>query len=114
MGMNVVLVPLNMILIHKIERVDKLHLNTLEKIVKNIEKSNMHHCGPGLLTGKSGIALLLFYYSRLTNNKSYSTKGANLIVNVFSAIKQGYNFPTFCDGLAGFAWTVEHLVENGF
>ncbi len=91
-----------------------LYKNILNQIVTNTRKSSLHNYGPGLLTGKSGVALLLFYYSRLVNDKTYAKDAGDLIIDAFHSIKEGFNFPTFCDGLSGFAWTVEHLVQNGF
>lgn len=88
---------------------------TLNRIAENIIKEkNLNHCGPGLLTGKSGIALFLLYYSKFAKNKTFAEKGVNLITEVFNAVKLGYNFPTFCDGLAGFCWMIQHLVNFNF
>lgn len=88
--------------------------NSLDTIAKNVEKNDLRNTGPGLLTGKTGIAIFLFYYSRLTNQSKYAQLGADMIGRVFSEVGNGYNFPTFCDGVSGFVWAVEHLVQNNF
>lgn len=91
-----------------------VYSSSIDKIAKNIDNRSEHRCGPGLLSGKSGIALFYFYYSRLRNNQKYYEKGIKNVLDVFNDIKSGYNFPTYCDGLAGYAWTVEHLVQKKF
>lgn len=87
------------------------HLN---RIAQNICQKELKYCGPGLLTGKTGIALFLFYQSRISGNQEYSKIAGNMIVEVFRAINSGFNFPTYCDGISGFAWAVEHLVQQRF
>lgn len=92
----------------------KQFANILHHIVENIRTKDLQYYDIGLLTGKSGIALFLFYYSKHVKDNIYAKEALDLIVDVFNSIKEGYNFPTFCDGVAGFAWTVEHLVQHGF
>ncbi len=86
----------------------------IDKIAENFFHSNIDYCGPGLLSGKSGISLFLFYYSRLSNKQEYANKAANIVENIFKSVYLGFNFPTFCDGIFGYVWVIEHLIQNDF
>lgn len=89
-------------------------VKTIDDIANKFISKKNDFCGPGLHTGQSGIALFLFYYSRLRKTKKSFDVASSLIIDVFDAINSGFNIPTFCDGITGYAWTVEHLVQNGF
>lgn len=67
----------------------------------------------GLLEGKTGIALFLFYYSRYSNKKKYFDKALNLIYDDINRIN---NEPTSSSSnkLSRIGWTIKHLVECGF
>lgn len=67
-----------------------------------------------LLGGKAGIALFYFYYSRFKNEEKYFNHGYNLLSETFDAINDGFSYHTYCGGIGGVAWTVEHLVQQGF
>ncbi|PRX57538.1 lanthionine synthetase C family protein [Flagellimonas meridianipacifica] len=68
----------------------------------------------GVLSGLPGIALFHFYYAKLLNDNSQADLGISIISECIEKINDGYNYPSFCNGLAGFAWTIEHLYENEF
>jgi lantibiotic modifying enzyme len=97
-----------------IEKVRNDIHQSLCSIVKDLDGANLDASGPGLMFGKSGVALFYFYYSRFSKEPEYARKGMKLIVEVFDFVNKGNDFHTFCDGIGGFAWTVEHLVRNGF
>ncbi len=88
--------------------------NTLKNITKSLESENLEHLNIGLLTGKSGIALFYYYYSKFIKEEVYAKKARNLIIDVLNSINKGYNFHTFCDGIGGLAWAMEHLTQNNF
>lgn len=67
-----------------------------------------------LLSGKSGIALFLFYYSKLSKEEKYNEKACDLITECFDTINKGYNYHTFCTGISGFLWSINHLSNIGF
>jgi lantibiotic modifying enzyme len=65
------------------------------------------------MTGRSGIALFYAYYYRLTGKESYlETLGAQITRCIEDLLKEypGYNH---CNGLAGIAWALQHLVNIG-
>ncbi len=68
----------------------------------------------GLISGKFGRALFLFYYAKLMNEQKYYDFGFELISSVFNEINNGFNNPTFSTGLSGIGWAIEHLVQNDY
>jgi lantibiotic modifying enzyme len=69
----------------------------------------------GLMGGSAGIALFLAYYSRYFNHDASIRKFNSLLASSISYI-QNIEIPllTFCDGISGFAWTLNHLNNNNF
>ncbi|WP_299678327.1 lanthionine synthetase C family protein [uncultured Dokdonia sp.] len=67
----------------------------------------------GALTGLSGNALFHFYFGNYKNDDRHIEKGVDIIIELFNRIEKGYNFPTFCDGIAGACWVLELLKEQG-
>lgn len=65
----------------------------------------------GLMDGKAGIALFLFYYAGLRGEKKYADFAAELFSGIFSDINDGFNDFRFSSGLAGIAWCLQHLVQ---
>ena len=68
----------------------------------------------GALTGISGNALFHFYYSRYRKDNLHAEKGAEIITETFNRIQKGYNYPTFCDGIAGACFVLELLKQEKF
>lgn len=68
----------------------------------------------GLLSGKSGSSLFMFYASRYFDNSGYEKLAQELLESTFDDINQGASLPTFCGGLAGIGWSINHLVENNY
>lgn len=68
----------------------------------------------GTLSGRSGIALFQFYCAKYFDEDRYADYGVEIISSCIDALNEGYTFPTYCNGIAGFGWTLQHLVENEF
>ncbi|SNR89285.1 lanthionine synthetase C family protein [Dokdonia pacifica] len=68
----------------------------------------------GVLSGSSGLALYHFYYNAYNPNEASEDRGSEIIASIVESINQGYNFHTFCGGIAGAAWTIELLNELDF
>ncbi len=66
-----------------------------------------------LFSGSTGIAMFLFYYSRIFNKDSYANKANELLFSTINRLdlNRGY---TFCEGISGICWTISHLIEKGF
>lgn len=66
----------------------------------------------GVLNGKAGIALFQFYHAKFSNSEASSDVGADIISQSFDSINQGFDYPTFCNGIAGLGWTLDHLHQE--
>ncbi|MCP4156853.1 MAG: hypothetical protein GY757_54575 [bacterium] len=87
----------------------------LEKIAQILTGQNIPLTGgSGLMKGKTGTALFLFYYARYSAKQKYYDHAMDLISRTFDEIGENSRDYSFSRGLAGFGWAVEHLVRNGF
>ncbi len=68
----------------------------------------------GVMAGLSGIALFQFYYSKYLDVDEHSDIGIEMISNCIEKINDGYSTPTFCSGIAGLGWTIQHLKTSDF
>lgn len=98
--------------INQISITDKLNSKLLE--IYEILKEQHYSDNLGALTGLTGLALFHFYYSRFTNNDDSSEIGIEIITECFEKINHNYDFPTYCSGIAGFGWVLEHLYTENF
>jgi len=67
----------------------------------------------GLLTGKMGICLLLYHYSRYFQDKEIE----QYVEYLFDESMKGFKLTksmSFSGGITGIAWGVHYLVSNGF
>ncbi len=86
-------------------------LKEISKIL-DIEAANNKQIG--VLSGITGIALFNFYYSKYLDVDTYADKGVELLNESVNRINEGYQFPTYCTGIAGAAWVFDHLAEEDF
>ena len=68
----------------------------------------------GVLGGQSGVALFQFYCAQYFDDDIYSDVGVEIIGHIMDRINDGYSFPSYCNGLAGFGWVLQHLVDEEF
>lgn len=92
--------------------------NLLEKALKEfstiIPKKFKDIENVGVIAGISGIALFQFYYARLLKDEKHADIGAEIISYCIDKINQGYSYPTYCNGIAGLGWVIQHLEANNF
>lgn len=64
----------------------------------------------GALNGLGGLALFNFHYSKTFNigNKI----GHSILENCIEKINDGYDNPTYCNGIIGLGWVVNYLVKE--
>lgn len=86
----------------------------LESINSIIEIEYKNEKQIGVLDGLSGIALFQFYYSKYLNVDEHADLGIEIITNCIAKINEGYKYPTFCSGIAGSGWVLDHLEQEGF
>jgi len=67
----------------------------------------------GVMTGLSGVSLLLSLYYQYTSDERYLEKLSQSIELINEKIKNGQGMmPTYCQGIAGYAWLINYLKEN--
>ncbi|MDR0574428.1 MAG: hypothetical protein LBG96_10445 [Tannerella sp.] len=86
----------------------------LEEIAGILSKSINRYNTPGVLSGISGLALFMFYYSRFTGIAKYAYYGIFALKKAIDMIDAGYSYHTYCIGITGLAWVCEHLVRHKF
>lgn len=84
----------------------------IDVIAKHLNTSS--NTSLNLMEGKTGEILFWAYYSKYKKDVAAKNKITSLLSDVFDEIKNGFKDPTFCCGLSGIGWTVEHLAQNGF
>jgi lantibiotic modifying enzyme len=68
----------------------------------------------GLFSGDAGVALFLFHLHDYTKKEEHKKAAQFYLEKSFEKINTGYALPTFCNGIAGIAWTVNYLVLHSF
>lgn len=68
----------------------------------------------GVLTGTSGLSLFHFYYSKYSSSEASFNNGIFMLENTIKMINEGFTHSTFCTGIAGFGWVVDHLEKEDF
>ena len=94
---------LNSRIIEKIDEIYKIIRNNYSK-VDNI----------GLASGLGGVLLFLFYYYKLTQNKKVLKLAFQMLDETISFLNEGEILLSFCNGIAGLGWLIEHLEQNNF
>ncbi len=94
-------------------KMKKIVFSRQQRIVHTLMLQTTQSVSDGLLNGRAGIALYLYYAGRLLRQPYYAAFAADLTEHVLADLHQG--MPTgFKDGLVGFGWFAEHLFRHGF
>jgi lantibiotic modifying enzyme len=86
----------------------------VEEIANILNNSVVDDNYLGVLAGVSGKALFMFYYSLYTGNSKYADIGEQALTRALEIINNNYPYHNYCNGISGFAWTCEHLAQQGF
>ncbi len=86
----------------------------LKEISEVLDQETSKNKEIGVLSGTSGVALFQFYYSRFLDDDVHADKGVETITKMVDYINNGFNYPTFCTGIAGACWVLEILREEDF
>ena len=86
----------------------------LDEIYSTLAENEFNSEDIGVLSGSAGLALFYFYYARFKNDEGGIALGSREITTIVQKINKGYNFHTYCGGIAGAAWTIELLNELEF
>lgn len=68
----------------------------------------------GLLNGKMGVSIYFFHLAKATGNEEHQRLAESLIDDVYDGASRNRLAADFEDGLAGIAWGIEYLAQNGF
>ncbi len=91
---------------------EQLLLKKLEEISAILGKTYHSTDEIGVLSGRAGIALFQFYYSKFLQKESHADVGVEILSSIIEKINNGYDFHTFCSGISGAAWVIELLQEE--
>lgn len=87
----------------------------LEKISKELDQyTNASDNHAGLLGGYTGCALFYAYYYQHTSAKEHFNKSLEIIEKSIMALAQQSMNGSFCSGIAGISWCIDHLIGMGF
>lgn len=86
-------------------------LKEIDKIIRSQYKNENNL---GILSGLSGISLFQFYYSKYLDVNKHADVGVEIITSCIHKINGGYSYPTYCNGIAGTGWVLDHLQQEGF
>ncbi|MCK8524391.1 lanthionine synthetase C family protein [Aquimarina sp. D1M17] len=86
----------------------------LREISELIDQSFQNEEEIGVFSGLSGLALFQFYYAKFKNDNTIADRGEKLIIEIIQRINNEYNFPTYCSGIAGAGWVLDHLGQESF
>lgn len=92
------------------EKIDK----KLDEIYKSIVENLENETEIGLLSGKSGICLFLFYYSEYLGSEEPANLAVDILTETIERINTRVYAKTYCSGLSGIGWLLNHLAEEGF
>ncbi|WP_268225447.1 lanthionine synthetase C family protein [Sinomicrobium oceani] len=88
------------------QKLSEIHAILKEKYSENDQT--------GVLAGISGIALFHFYYAKYTDTDAFADTGVEVLSSSIDRINEGFGFPTYCSGLAGTGWVLDHLEQQDF
>lgn len=86
----------------------------ISQFAQILKEKSRDKTGIGLLSGRMGIVLFLYYYSLHSGRDEFKDVGFELIEGIFDQIETSEVPHTFCEGLAGFGWGLNHLISQGF
>ena len=66
----------------------------------------------GVLSGLSGMALFAYAYGWYTQKEEPAEFGEDLLTTCITKINEGNEMATYCTGIAGVGWVLDHLVEH--
>lgn len=87
-----------------------------EILLQIVHRELFHGClseNIGLASGKMGLAVFLYHYSRYTGNMLFADFAGELIEEICESVYDGMAL-SFANGLSGIGWGLEYLAKNHF
>lgn len=92
-----------------------LHIyRKLQEISVELDRFIRREEDPGLLSGYTGSALFYAYYYRLTGKHKYLRRLQQVLQKMTAALAEQQLIASHCSGIAGIAWCLQHLTNEGF
>ena len=88
----------------------KSKVSEIAEAILSIPAENIENIS--LMSGKTGIALFMFYFAEFSGDKRCYHHAQLLISSVFDEINSGKTFYSFAGGLSGIGWAVNHLNQT--
>lgn len=86
--------------------------NLIDEIAEILGKYKRKDDSIGLIAGSFSVALFLLYYSLMRETDKYQDSVNDILSEVFDTINQGEARESFCNGIAGIGWGMQHLVKQ--
>lgn len=85
----------------------------LQKIANTLYITTQGVSSIGLITGRMGIALFLYRYSRLSSNADYNSLADALLDTIYPRLYK--NTPKFfAEGITGIGWALNYLMQENY
>jgi lantibiotic modifying enzyme len=68
----------------------------------------------GLMDGKAGVSLFFNYLNKLKNSDAHEPEVSGLLGDVISTLNSTLFLSTYCSGISGILWCLDHLSSEGF
>lgn len=82
-----------------------------EKTINKEFLLNSMEIKPALFSGHGGVILFYAYYYQFTHEEVYLKVCRKLLSRMLKVIEKEEILLTFCDGLAGIGWLIQHLID---
>jgi len=92
---------------------EKTRVNNRQRLINALLLHSSFIENPGLLHGKTGIAICFYHLAGQTGNTIYEDYAGELIDEIYEDITMDTPLD-FASGLAGIGWGIEYLVQNHF
>lgn len=89
-------------------------MEKLDAINQMIMDNSPDLLDPGLVHGKMGVCVYFFYLSRKSGKADHLAFAEKLLDEVYKQVNNKSIKCGFGDGLAGIAWAINHLIQEGF
>ncbi len=86
----------------------------LKNIADTLYDFDFDQIGIGLMGGKTGVSLFMYYYYRYSNDEKYLEKANEYIESDFEQINNGFSFGTHAGGISGILYALSIMKEERF
>ena len=86
--------------------------NLIDEIAEILGEYKRTDDSIGLIAGSFSVALFLLYYSFMRETDKYQDNVNDILSEVFDTINKGEARESFCNGVAGVGWGMQHLVKQ--